>query len=330
MGEKDMARAGAHGSLSEGSEAPAGREVPAGSPENALVLEGGGYRGVFTAGVLDVLMENGVYDFGSVWGTSAGALNAASYKSRQIGRTIRIMLAFRDDKRMMSLRSFARTGNLTGDRFLYHEVQERIDPCDVRTFNANRLRMLCVATDVVFGSPVYLECKRLPDDVDMVRASASLPLFSRPVEVAGRRLLDGGTTDSVPVEMALGEGASSMPSGLAPASRAVVVLTQHESYRKDGSTESLVVRSHRYDEYPYYTHALETRAERYNAQYARVRELEAEGRAFVFSPSAPVGVATAEKEGKPLLELYVDGRTQATRRLGALREVLRGGEGDPA
>lgn len=327
MGEKDVACAGA----SEGRAGAAGADgaggVPAGSPDNALVLEGGGYRGVFTAGVLDVLMENGVYDFGSVWGTSAGALNAASYKSRQIGRTIRIMLAFRDDKRMMSLRSFARTGNLTGDQFLYHEVQDRIDPCDAPAFNANRLRMFCVATDVVFGSPVYLECRRLPEDVDMVRASASLPLFSRPVEVAGRRLLDGGTTDSVPVEMALGEGASPAPAGYAPASRAVVVLTQHESYRKDGSTEALVVRSHRYDEYPYYTHALETRAERYNAQYAHVRELEAEGCAFVFSPSAPVAVGTAEKEGEPLLELYVDGRTQATRRLGALREFLRAGRG---
>ena len=294
--------------------------------ENALVLEGGGYRGVFTAGVLDVLMEHGIYDFASVWGTSAGALNAASYKSRQIGRTIRIMLAFRDDKRLMSLRSFARTGNLTGEEFLYHEVQDQIDPCDEKTFNENPLRMFCVATDVVFGSAVYLECKRFPDDVDMVRASASLPLFSKPVAIGGHRLLDGGTTDSIPVEMALGTADAKAPAGYVPAKRVLVVLTQHESYRKDGSSENLIVRSHRYDEYPYYTHALETRAEHYNAQRELVWKLEREGRAFVFSPSAPVSVSTAEREGEPLLALYIDGRTQAERRLGALEKFLRGGE----
>ena len=103
----------------------------------ALVLEGGGFRGMFTAGVLDVLMERGLTDFQSVWGTSAGAMNAVSFKSGQIGRTMRVMLAFRDDKRFMSFLSFAKTGDMTGGEFVYDHVQNELDPCDNRALEEN-------------------------------------------------------------------------------------------------------------------------------------------------------------------------------------------------
>lgn len=289
---------------------------------NALVLEGGGYRGVFTAGVLDVLMEHGVCDFGSVWGTSAGALNAASFKSRQIGRTIRIMLAFRDDRRFMSLMSLARTGSLDGGDFLYHTVQEEIDPSDNVAFNANPMRMFVVASDVVFGTAAYLECRAFPEDVEKVRASASMPLVSRLMEIDGHRYLDGGTTDSIPVEAALGLPGAPEVEGYAPAKRAVVVLTQHTSYRKGPSNERLVVRSHRYDEYPYFLSALESRYRRYNAQRDHVLELAREGKTLVFSPSKPVTVGVNESEGAPLLALYIDGRQQAEARLDEVRSFL--------
>lgn len=295
-----------------------------GACDNALVLEGGGYRGVFTAGVLDVLMEHGIYDFGSVWGTSAGALNAASYKSRQLGRTIRIMLAFRDDRRFMSLMSLARTGSLDGGDFLYHTVQERLDPSDNETFNANPLRMFVVASDVVFGAPAYLECATFPQDVEKVRASASMPLVSRLVEIDGHRYLDGGTTDSIPVEVALGLPGAARVEGYKPAKRAMVVLTQHVSYRKGPANERLVVRSHRYDEYPYFLSALENRWERYNAQRDHVLGLASEGRVLAFSPSRPVTVGVNESAGAPLLELYLDGRRQAEQRLDEVRAFLAG------
>lgn len=290
----------------------------------ALVLEGGGYRGVFTAGVLDVLMEHGLWGFESVWGTSAGALNAASFKSRQIGRTIRIMLAFRDDRRFMSLMSLARTGSLAGGDFLYHTVQEELDPSDNETFNANPLRMFVVASDVVFGAPAYLECRRFPDDVEKVKASASMPLVSRIVEIDGHRYLDGGTTDSIPVEVALGLPGAAHVEGYVPARRALVVLTQHLSYRKGTANEHLVVRSHRYDDYPYYLSALESRAERYNAQRDHVLGLEHEGRTLVFSPSSPVTVGVNESAGAPLLSLYLDGRRQAEERLEEVEAFLAG------
>lgn len=288
----------------------------------ALVLEGGGYRGVFTAGVLDVLMEAGLYGFQSVWGTSAGALNAASFKSHQPGRTIRVMLAFRDDPRMMSFRSLATTGNFTGSEFLYHEVQQELDPCDDATFNANPMPMYCVASDVVFGRAAYLQAKRFPQDLPMVQASASLPLVSRMVEIGGHRYLDGGTTDSVPAEMALGMAEGDRPAGMVPASRALVVLTQHRSYIKSDGIEKVAIRSRRYDEYPYYVEALRTRANRYNAQRERLWKLEREGRILVLAPSKPVEVSTTEREGAPLLALYIDGRNQAKARLDEIRRFV--------
>ena len=293
------------------------------SHESALVLEGGGYRGVFTAGVLDVLMERGLTNFASVWGTSAGALNASSFKSRQIGRTIRIMLSFRDDRRLMSFFSLATTGNITGGEFLYHTVQDEIDPCDVETFNNNPMRMYACTSDVVFGIPHYFEVKKLPDDVDMIRASSSLPLVSTAVEIDDHRYLDGGTTDSVPVEMALGMTSAPETADYAPASRAMVVLTQHREYEKGKQLERMAVLSRRYKEFPLYVDALNTRAERYMQQRERIWDLEREGRILVLAPPTPVTVATNEHAGEPLLKLYLQGRRQAEQRIDEIIEFLK-------
>ncbi len=289
----------------------------------SLVLEGGGYRGVFTSGVLDVLMEHGMYDFASVWGVSAGALNAANFCARQIGRTIRIMLAFRDDRRLMSFFSLATTGNIAGGEFLYHVVQDELDPCDVQTFNNNHTRMFAVASDVAFGAPHYFEIKTLPDDVEKIRASSSLPLVSTAVSIGGHRYLDGGTTDSVPVEMALGlANASSLPD-YEPADRAIVVLTRQRDYVKGQQIERMALLSRRYAKYPLYLEALRTRAERYMEQRQRIWELERNGKALVLLPEKPVRVSTTEREGWPMLELYLQGRSQAQKRIGEIEEFLK-------
>lgn len=283
-----------------------------GSPRTGvdLVLEGGGMRGIFTGGVLDVLQEAGVYGFDTVWGVSAGAINAASYLSRQWGRYMRESLAFRDDKRFLSLISFAKTGNMAGADFMYHQIQDEIDPFDYDAFARRRSRYMVVATDVVFGTPAYLEIKSLPEDIDKIRASASLPVVSRIVEVGDTRLLDGGTADSVPVERALEEGAE----------KAVVVLTQDRSYVKGASHELLALANRRYASFPYYLECLHTRPERYNEQRERIWELEREGKVVVIAPSEPVRVgSTSASDGEGLLRLYLDGRRQAEAALDAIR-----------
>ena len=277
-----------------------------------LVLEGGGMRGMFTAGVLDVLQEHGVYGFDTVWGVSAGAINAASYLSRQIGRYMRESLAFRDDRRFMSLWSLATTGNIAGADFMYHAIQDDIDPFDYETFAKRRSRYMVVATDVVFGTPDYLEVRSLPEDIDKVRASASLPVLSRIVEVGESRLLDGGTADSVPVERALAEGAD----------KALVVLTQDRGYVKRGPYELQPLADRRYSDFPYYLEALRTRAERYNEQREHIWGLEREGKAVVIAPSEPVRVgSTSGADGEGLLRLYLDGRRQAAAALEAVRAL---------
>lgn len=288
----------------------------------ALVLEGGGFRGLFTAGVLDVLQERGMYDFSSVWGVSAGAINASNFRSRQIGRTMRDMLAFRDDKRFMSLWSLATTGNMAGADFMYDEVQSHIDPCDVETFNASDLPMYAVVSDVTFGTPDYLPVRRFPDDIDRVRASASLPMVSRIVEIDGKRYLDGGTTDSIPFETAMGLPGAREVEGHVPAERSLVVLTQDRGFVRGAGSEAIALKSHLYDAYPYYLEALATRGERYNAQRELLWGLEAEGRCLVIAPEEPVTIGNSERSGEPLLRLYVAGRRQAEARLAEIDAFL--------
>ena len=288
----------------------------------ALVLEGGGYRGIYTGGVTDVLLEHGLAGFSSVWGVSAGALTAANFKAGQLGRTMRVMLAFRDDPRMMGLRSFATTGNVTNAQFMYDEVQNRLDPFDTAAFEANPMKMYAVASDVVFGTPAYLPVEELPQDLIKIQASASIPGISQVVEIDGGRYLDGGTTDAVPFAQALGLEGSRELEGIEAADRAVVVLTRDRPYQKKANSEAFAVNTHRYDRYPYYLEALKTRGQRYNEQREQLWELEREGRCLVIAPEDPVEVGVAEKNGELLLSLYLAGRRQAEERLEEIRAFM--------
>ncbi len=268
------------------------------NPGTALVLEGGGFRGAFTAGVTDVLMERGVVGFSSLWGVSAGALTGASFASRQIGRAIRVNLAFRDDKRYTGARQLLATGDIVNAVFLYNEVQDRLDPFDYAAFNANPIRFYAVVSSVVTGKPEYMPVEKLPEQTDRLRASASLPVLSRIVDIDGRPYLDGGTTDSVPLERALEEPGTE---------RALVVLTRERGYVKKASS-LLPVARRLYRDYPCFVEAFATRPERYNAQREYIWGQEAAGSAFVICPPGPVEVAEMERDGAKLLDLYIQGR----------------------
>ena len=293
-------------------------------PDVALVLEGGSFRGIFTAGVLDVLLEHGIVDFTGVWGTSAGAINAVSFKSRQIGRAMRVMLAFRDDRRFMSFWSLATTGNIAGSEFMYEEIQNHLDPCDCDTFSANPMQMYAVASDVTFGTPAYLHVQSLPKDIWKVQASASMPLVSKTVEQEGHRYLDGGTADSIPFASALRLPSSRFRADYPVSKRALVIVTQDRNYVKGTTNEQMTIRSHRYDAFPYYLEALETRADRYNACREQLWQLEREGQCLVIAPPKPVEVKVNERSGEALLTLYLQGRCQATERLEEIRSFVVG------
>mgnify|MGYP003243366777 CR=1 FL=1 len=255
----------------------------------ALILEGGSFRGQFTAGVLDVLMEAGV-EVPAVYGVSAGALNGVNYKSHQIGRTNRVNLTFCNDSRYMGAASFASTGSIVGYDFIFNDVQDRLDPFDNETFDASPIEMYAVATDMLFGTAAYLPVKSAVLDLDAVRASTSLPLVTPPVEIDGHKYVDGGVADSVPIEYVLEE---------AGFDRAVVIVTQDRSYA----------------DYPYLLEAIETRHDRYNIQRMHLWKYEREGRALVVAPQKPVEVGHVERDPAKLLDLYIQGRQEAKRLL---------------
>ena len=261
----------------------------------ALVLEGGSFRGQFTAGVLDVLMEAGV-EIPAVYGVSAGALNGVNYKSHQIGRANRINLAFCNDSRFMGAASFASTGSIVGYDFIFNDVQDRLDPFDNETFDASPIEMYAVATDMLFGTATYLPVKSAVLDLDAVRASTSLPLVA----------------DSIPIEHVLEE---------AGFDRAVVIVTQDRSYEKK-PYEFMPAARARYADYPYLLEGIETRHDRYNIQRMHLWKYEREGRALVVAPQKPVEVGHVEHDSTKLLDLYIQGRQEAKRLLAEIQEFV--------
>ncbi len=291
----------------------------------ALVLEGGGFRGVYTSGVLDVLMEHGVYGFDDIWGTSAGALNGANYKAHMVGRQIRISLAFRDDKRMMSLTSLIHTGSMLGREFLFDDVQNYYDPFDYEMFKKNKTRLWACATDLLFGTPTYFQVKELPQDTKPLMATSALPLITDSVEIDKELYVDGGTADSVPVEVALGLDKKYAPEtkDYHPADKALVVLTQPRDYKKGPMKEAIMAPYRRkYAEYPYFVEAYETRPDRYNAEYEHCFELEEEKKIFLIAPERDLDLGIAETSGEKLLAAYMMGRKQALENLDAICEFL--------
>lgn len=277
----------------------------------ALVLEGGSYRGQFTAGVLDVLMEHGI-EVDACYGVSAGTLNGMSYKSRQIGRTNRINLAFCNDSRFMGSRSLATTGSIVGYDFMLNDVQDTLDPLDNEAYAENPMPLYATVTDIVFGTADYLEVENAMLDVDAVRASTSLPMVTQPVEIDGHVYLDGGIADSVPVEHVLEE---------AGYDRALVVLTQDWAYKK-GPYEFLGAAKAAYSAYPYLVDALADRHERYNEQRQHIWDYEREGRVLVLAPERPVEVAHVEHNPEKLLDLYLQGRMVAASLLQEIRDFV--------
>ena len=279
--------------------------------KTGLVLEGGAMRGLFSAGVLDVMMENGI-EFDAVMGVSAGAVFGCNFKSGQIGRSIRYNMRFCDDPRYCSLESLRKTGDLYNVQFCYDEIPNKLDPFDKEAYQANPMPFYAVCTNIETGKAIH---KRLDNgdakDMEYFRASASMPVVSRIVEVDGYKLLDGGITDSIPL--------ASMERRGYP--RNVVVLTQPLGFVKKKSKMLPLIRvSMR--QYPNVIRAMEVRHIRYNKQTAYVREQELAGNAFVIRPPHDLGISRIENDPAELRRVYELGRKEMEERLPELREFL--------
>ena len=229
-------------------------------------------RGLFSAGVMDVMMEQGI-TFDGIIGVSAGAAFGCNYKSRQIGRAIRYNMRFAHDKRYCSMQSFLKTGDLFGAEYAYHIVPEQYDKFDNATFEKNPTEFYIVCTDVVTGKPVYKRCMTGGHTAyEWIRASASMPVVSHVVELEGYHLLDGGMTDSIPLAYFQGIGYP----------RNIVILTQPADYQKTPNRLMPLIKwSLRH--YPHTVSAMEHRHEMYNQQLDYVRQEEQKGNTLVIA-----------------------------------------------
>lgn len=286
--------------------------------KTGLVLEGGGMRGVYTTGVLDRFLDEGIH-FPYVIGVSAGASHAVSYISRQRGRARRVNVEYCTRPDYLGPLCLLREGSLFGMRLLFREIPFRFDPFDFERFEENVGEYYAVATDLASGRPAYLAPRRASELMDALQASCSLPFVSMPVGIGDRLYLDGGIADSIPVRRALEDGCD----------RLVVVLTQPKGYRKrsregEGKRPDLKDRVSRawYRRYPAFAEALTTRNRRYNETLDLIDRLEAEGSAIVVRPSPQPGLSRLERDPEVLDGLYRSGLSDAESAIAKVREAL--------
>ena len=277
-----------------------------------LVLEGGAMRGMFTCGILDVFLEKGI-DFDSTIGVSAGAVFGCNYKSRQIGRALRYNKRFCRDPRYCSVRSLLKTGDLYGAEFCYDELPNELDPFDYDTFERNPMEFWCVTTDVETGKARYdLMKDGRGDDMKLLRASASMPLVSRPVSVRGRELLDGGIADPIPFDFMLSGNVD----------RCLVILTQPYDYIKKKNSMLPLFGLFYKGKRKGIRDAMGIRHEVYNSQTERLKTLEKEGRVFVLRPAFPLEIGKTEKDPSRLQAVYDEGRRLALEKLDEIKAYI--------
>jgi predicted patatin/cPLA2 family phospholipase len=270
--------------------------------KKGLVLEGGAMRGLFTAGIIDVMMEAGVEPDGLI-GVSAGAAFGCNYKSRQPGRAIRYNTRFAKDTRYSSLKSLLTTGDYFNAQFGYHIVPYQYDLFDVAAFEQNPMEFMVVCTDVLTGQAVYhkMDCVDY-DELEWLRASASMPLASKVVEVAGHKLLDGGVADSIPLAYFESIGYD----------RNVVILTQPEGYVKH-RTKLMPLMRIGLRRYPEMIQAMDRRYLMYNRELEFVRQAEREGRCLVIRPDEKLPIGHISHDPEEMKRVYQIGREMGDR-----------------
>ncbi len=272
-------------------------------------MEGGAMRGMFTCGVIDVFLENGI-TFDGAAGISAGATFGCNFKSRQIGRALRYNKAYSRDPRYCSVRSLLKTGDLFGVEFCYHELPDVLDPFDRETFQKNPMAFYVGATDVDTGKIVFHKCTDGgAADIEWMRASASMPVVSRPVQIGNYTLLDGGIVDPVPYRFMECKGYD----------RNVIILTQPDGYVKKPSAPAMQAALRRY---PAIAKAMAVRHLRYNRQMEEIRRRENAGTVYVLRPPEPLQIGRTEKDPKELERVYQIGRTAAQDQMDAIRSFL--------
>ena len=279
--------------------------------KTGIVLEGGGLRGMFTSGVIDALLDAGVH-FDGMIGVSAGALFGCNFKSGQRGRALRYNIQLKKDPRYMGLRSLLRTGDIVGAEFAYHVVPFDIDPFDGEAFRRNPMEFWLVTADILTGQPIYHRMDEFTHhELEWMRASASMPAVSRPVELDGHIMLDGGMVDAIPLKAFQRKGYE----------RNIVVLTQPAGYFKKKTRLTWIIRRLT-KKYPLVADIMARRHEMYNEQLHYIAQQAKAGNTLLIYPEAPLRIGRTELNEKKMRRIHRQGYDIAQSMMSQIKDFL--------
>lgn len=274
-----------------------------------LVLEGGAMRGMYTAGVLDVFLENGIKVDGIV-GVSAGVLFGVNYLSKQKGRAIRYNKKFAKDKRYMGISSLIKTGNIINKEFAYYEVPFKLDIFDQETFGKSNTEFYVTITNVETGKPEYIKIKNVFEQMEVLRATSAMPFVSKMIELDGKKYLDGGISDSIPINKCKELGYDKL----------IVILTRPIEYRKKKGNEKLT--KIKYGKYPNLVKTINNRYKNYNNSVEKIIDMENNKEIFVIRPSKKIDIKRIERDENKLQEMYDLGIEDSKNRIEDLKKYL--------
>lgn len=264
-----------------------------------LVLEGGGMKGVYSAGVLDFFLDKGM-EFSSCYGVSAGACCLCSFLSGQRKRAYDITVDYLEDKNYCGLYSLLKTGDIFGADMCYHRIPDELNPYDHEAFYQYKGNFYSVVTNIETGEAEYIPIKDLKEEIEAIRASASLPLVSRNVPWKGKLFLDGGISDAIPLKRSMADGNL----------KNVVIMTKETGYRRKPSWETGLIKL-RYKKYPKVYELMKNRHLVYNENLDFIEAQERAGNVFVIRPTHKSSVGRIERDKAKLKALYEEGYKDA-------------------
>lgn len=275
-----------------------------------LVLEGGAMRGMYTAGVIDVFLENNIEVDGIV-AVSAGVLFGVNYLSKQKGRVIRYNKKIMKDKRYMGIHSLITTGNIINKEFSFYEVPFKLDVFDEKTYEESKTDFYAIITNVDTGKPEYVKVENVLEQMELLRATSAMPFVSKMVDLNGNKYLDGGISDSIPIDKCKELGYKKI----------IVVLTRPIEYRKKKSNEQIT--KIKYKKYPNLIHTINNRYKNYNDTVEKIIDMENKKEIFVIRPSRMIKIKRIEKDCNKLQEMYDLGVEDCKNKLSDLTKYLK-------
>lgn len=276
----------------------------------ALILEGGGMRGLYTAGVLDAFLDEGIM-FKKGIGVSMGMCNACSYFAMQRDRAAKVIIDYIGRKDYSGLRNIIKYGDFFNIGLIYHDIPEKLYRLDNEAFKELNPELYSCVTNVKTGKPEYIQVKDMFDDIELIRASATLPLMGKPVEYKGEKYLDGGVSDSIPIKKSEEMGNS----------KNVIILTQPRDYRKEKSSAYPLIKAV-FHNHKQFAENMRVRHEVYNSTLEYIAKREKEGDVFVIAPDSSLDIARIEYDTGKLTKVYERGYNEALKYIPALKKFL--------